>query len=55
MAVENRIKIRMVSEEKTGTFYTTTINKNRLQSKLRLKKYDPKLGRHAWFKQEKMK
>jgi large subunit ribosomal protein L33 len=56
MAVsEQRIKIRLVSEEDTGTFYTTTINKNNMQNKLRIKKYDPKLGKHAWFKQEKIK
>jgi len=49
---------RLVSEEGTGVFYVTTFNpKNQLanQKKLRLKKYDWKLRKHVWFKQEKIK
>jgi len=33
--------IRLVSEEGTGYFYTTTKNKRTKPDKLRLKKYDP--------------
>ena len=47
--------IRLVSEEGTGYFYTTTKNKRTMADKLRLKKYDPKLRRHCWFKEAKIK
>ncbi len=46
--------IRLMSEEGTGFFYTTTKNKKKSPDKLRLKKYDPKLGRHCWFKEQKI-
>ncbi len=49
-----RVKVRLVSEEKTGTIYYTTVPKQQ-ENKLRVRKFDRKLGRHAWFKQEKMK
>ncbi|MCP4867988.1 MAG: 50S ribosomal protein L33 [Proteobacteria bacterium] len=50
-----REKIKMVSEEGTGYFYTTTKNKKTMSGKLRLKKYDPKVRKHVWFKESKMK
>lgn len=59
MASERK-KVRLVSEEGTGTAYPTTVKSNQ-QTKLRIKKYDPKAvkdgrrGAHVWFKQEKMK
>jgi large subunit ribosomal protein L33 len=53
MAVRELIKL--VSEEGTGYFYTTTKNKRTMPDKLRMKKYDPKLRRHCWFKEAKIK
>jgi large subunit ribosomal protein L33 len=47
--------IRLVSEEGTGYFYTTSKNKRTMPDKLRLKKYDPKLRKHVWFKEAKIK
>ena len=50
----HRIKIRMVSEEGTGCFYTTTKNKKTKPEQLRMKKYDWKLRKHTWFKESKI-
>ena len=49
----NRIKIRLVSEEGTGYFYTTTKNKKTTPKKLRMRKYDAKIRKHCWFKESK--
>lgn len=49
-----RDKIRLVSEEGTGTFYTTRKNKKKTPDKLRKKKFDKKLGRHCMFKEQKI-
>jgi large subunit ribosomal protein L33 len=46
--------IRLVSEEDTGYFYTTTKNKRRTPDKLRFKKYDPIARKHVWFKEAKI-
>ncbi len=55
MAKNTKIeKIKLASEE-SAYFYTTQINKANMEGKLRLRKYDPTLKRHAWFKQEKIK
>lgn len=53
MAVRELIKL--VSEEGTGYFYTTTKNKRTMPDKLRMKKYDPKVRKHVWFKEAKIK
>ena len=52
MAKSYRI-VKLVSEEDTGYFYTTTKpNKGAgVSEKLRMRKYDPKLGMHCWFKE----
>ncbi len=50
-----REKIRLISEAKTGYFYTTTKNKRTMTDKLRLKKYDPVARKHVWFKEAKIK
>jgi len=50
-----REKIKLVSEEGTGYFYTTTKNKRNTPDKLRLKKYDPVVRKHVWFKESKIK
>lgn len=54
MAGQVRELIRLVSEEGTGYFYTTSKNKRKSRDKLRMKKYDPKLRRHVWFKETKI-
>lgn len=54
MAAKVRELIRLVSEEGTGYFYTTAKNKRTSRDKLRLKKYDPKLRKHVWFKESKI-
>ena len=51
----NREKIRLVSEEGTGTFYTTTKNKRTMTGKFSIKKFDKKLGKHCMFKAAKIK
>ena len=51
----NREKIRLVSEEGTGTFYTTTKNKRTMTGKFSIKKFDKKLGKHCMFKEAKIK
>lgn len=50
---QKREKIRLVSSEKTGYFYTTT--KKRGQDKIQLMKYDAKLKKHVMFKEAKIK
>ena len=54
MAKSFRI-VKLVSEEDTGYFYTTTKpNKGTgAMNKLRMKKYDPVLMKHCWFKEVK--
>jgi large subunit ribosomal protein L33 len=53
MADEPRIKILLRSTEGTGTVYATTKNRRTTTAKLELKKYDPKLRRHALFREVK--
>ena len=55
MAAADREKIRLVSEVGTGYFYTTTKNRKKTPDKLRMKKYDPKVRQHVWFKEAKIK
>lgn len=50
-----REKIKLVSSAGTGYFYTTMKNKRKTPDKLRLKKYDPKVGRHVEFVETKIK
>ena len=54
MAKSYRI-VKMVSEENTGYYYTTTKPTKGLKAgeKLRLKKYDPIIRKHCWFKESK--
>lgn len=54
MAGSVRELIRLVSEAKTGYFYTTSKNKRKSRDKLRIKKYDPKIRKHVWFKESKI-
>ena len=52
MAKPYRI-VKMVSEEDTGYYYTTTKSNKGLGAakKLRLRKYDPVIRKHCWFKE----
>lgn len=53
MAKKKVTVIRLMSMAGTGFFYTT--NKNpKLPTKLFLRKYDPVLGAHTIFKEEKI-
>lgn len=55
MASKNVVKIKLVSTEKTGTFYTTTVNKKTRKEKMEKMKYDPRIRKHVLFKEEKIK
>jgi large subunit ribosomal protein L33 len=55
MASKIREKIRLISEENTGYFYVTTKNKRNTPNKMRMKKYDPVVRKHVWFKEGKIK
>ncbi|MEM1350067.1 MAG: 50S ribosomal protein L33 [Myxococcota bacterium] len=50
-----REKIKLVSSAGTGYFYTTMKNKRKTPDKLRLRKYDPKVGKHVEFVETKLK
>ncbi len=55
MAKAGREKIKLVSTEKTGYFYTTTKNKKNMIEKLQLMKYDPIARKHVLFVEQKIK
>ena len=55
MAKSAKIKIRLVSSEKTGTFYVTTKNPRQTPDKFEVRKYDKALRRHVLFKEAKIK
>lgn len=50
-----REKIRLNSSEGDGHFYTTTKNKTNTTEKIRIKKYNPKLKKHVWYGEGKIK
>jgi large subunit ribosomal protein L33 len=50
-----RDKIKMVSSEENGHFYTTTKNKRTMPDKLEMKKYDPVARKHVIYKEAKIK
>jgi len=50
-----REKIRLMSSEGTGHYYTTTKNRRLHPEKMEVKKYDPKLRRHVMYKETKIK
>jgi len=50
-----REKIRLVSTEGTGFFYTTFKNKRNTPDKMEVRKYDPKARKHVMFKEAKIK
>ncbi len=50
-----RDKIKLVSSEGTGHFYTTTKNKKTIPEKMEIKKFDPVVRRHVIYKEAKIK
>jgi len=50
-----RDKIKLVSTEGTGHFYTTTKNKKNMPEKMEIKKYDPVVRKHVIYKEAKIK
>jgi large subunit ribosomal protein L33 len=50
-----RDKIKLISSEGTGHFYTTTKNKKTMPGKMEIKKFDPFVRRHVIYKEAKIK
>ncbi len=50
-----RDKIKMVSSEGNGFYYTTTKNKRTMPEKLEMKRFDPVARKHVMFKEAKIK
>ncbi len=50
-----RDKIKLVSSEGNGHFYTTTKNKRTMPEKMEIKKYDPVARKHVMYKEAKIK
>jgi len=50
-----RDKIKLVSSECNGHFYTTTKNKRTMPEKMEIKKYDPVARKHVMYKEAKIK
>ncbi|MDC9700954.1 MAG: 50S ribosomal protein L33 [Alphaproteobacteria bacterium] len=55
MAKSATVKIKLVSEAGTGTFYVTKKNARTKTEKLVFRKYDPVIRRHVEFKEAKIK
>ena len=55
MAKSGRELIKLESEEGDGYFYVTNKNRRTMTDKLRLKKYNPKLRKHVYFVEKKIK
>ena len=50
-----RDKIKLISTEGTGHFYTTTKNKRTMPEKMEIKKFDPVVRKHGIYKEAKIK
>ncbi len=50
-----RDKIKLISSEGNGHFYTTTKNKRTMPDKMEIVKFDPKVRRHVLYKETKLK
>jgi len=50
-----RDKIKLISTEGTGHFYTTTKNKRTMPEKMEIKKFDPVVRKHVIYKESKIK
>ena len=55
MAKGIREKIRLISSEGTGHFYTTDKNKRNMPGKFEIKKFDPVVRQHVLYKEGKIK
>lgn len=55
MAKSAREKIKLVSSEGTGHYYTTTKNKRNMPDKMEMKKFDPVARKHTTYKEAKIK
>lgn len=54
MAKKNTIKVKMVNPE-TGFFYMAERNPKKVTEKLKKRKYDPTIRKHAQFEEKKAK
>lgn len=52
MAKEARGIIYLFSSCETGHFYSTTKNKRKTPEKIKLKKYDPIIQKHVFYKEK---
>ncbi|MCX7104550.1 MAG: 50S ribosomal protein L33 [Methylococcales bacterium] len=50
-----RDKIKLISTEGTGHFYTTTKNKRTMPEKMEIKKFDPVIRKYVIYKESKIK
>ena len=50
-----RDKIKLISTEGTGHFYTTTKYKRTMPEKMEIKKFDPVVRKHVIYKEAKIK
>lgn len=50
-----REKIKLISTEGTGHFYTTVKNKKNTPDKIEIKKFDPVVRKHTIYKESKIK
>ncbi len=50
-----RDKIKLISTEGTGHFYTTTKNKRTMPEKMEIKIFDPVVRKHVIYKEAKIK
>lgn len=55
MAKSAREKIKLVSTEGTGHYYTTTKNKRNMPDKMEMRKFDPVARKHTIYKEAKIK
>ena len=55
MAKSSRDKIRLVSSEGTGHFYTTDKTQKNMPKKMENKKYEPVARKHVMYKEAKIK
>jgi large subunit ribosomal protein L33 len=55
MAKSAREKIKLVSSEGTGHYYTTTKNKRTKPDKMEIRKFDPVARKHTIYKESKIK
>ena len=50
-----RDKIKLISTEGTGHFYTTTKNNRTMPEKMEIKKFDPVIRKYVIYKEAKIK